>query len=666
MAPAPAEGRRRRDDEGRSRRALLLYFLAIVGPTLVLLGLGLQTAMRQRDAVAQLSEANRRLRETAVADAVERRLLADAHAALADQDLVSLVDATDWSHPRGVLGARDALDAFRAQHPIARHVFVIESGDVRLPRTEPPLPRRPDTVLAAEPPTSRAAMRRLLLEADALEHAGALRRASELYGRLHERALSDEVRAFALARLAACLDDTRDAQRKARAWATLAERYVDAYDLSGRPLALVAGVELARLGGAPGPGAVPLLDRVREELATGRWPLTMEEAEYFAGALGMPGEVALSPAFGDELRLGRELQAHFRHQGAAPSEGTVYAASLPDGTPLVYTVRGQRASTPLIVGIGVHEGWIRDHVLPGAALGTAADVELVSAGSGGTVLRSVLPALEVRVPAPRRAAGLDRGVLVFGGTTIVVLAVLLLGLVLLVRDVGRQAATSQVRANLVGGVSHELKTPLSVIRMYAETLADDPEPARADRHSYYEVIIHESVRLSHLIERVLDFSRVERGERQYVLATADLADLVARAAAQYAPYVRQQGFEFETAIEPLPPVRLDEEAVSQGLIALVENALRYSADERFLRVSTCARGAECVVQVEDRGVGIPAEERERIFRRFYRGSTPSGRGGYGLGLYLVRHMMDAHGGRIEVESEPGRGSLFRLVFPTAR
>jgi signal transduction histidine kinase len=665
MAPAPAEGRRRRDDEGRSRRALLLYFLAIVGPTLVLLGLGLQTAVRQRDAVAQLSDANRRLRETAVADALERRLLADAHAALADAELTRIVDETDWTDPRAVLAARHALDTFRAEHPVARQLFIIEGGEVRLPRTESPLPRGLEAVVTAEPPAGRAAVRRLLLEADGHEHAGALARASELYARLYDRATSDAVRAYALARVAACLDEARDGARKLRAWATVAERYRDAYDLSGRPLALVAGVELARLGGTSGADTTPLLERVREDLVAGRWPLTTEEAEYFAAALGTTGETEWSPDFDEELRLGRELQVHFRHQGRAPGEGTVHAASLPSGAALIYTMPGESVTAPLVVGIRVHEAWVREHVVPGAALGTAAQADLVAAGSGGTSLRTVMPAWEVRIATPVRAGGLDRSMLIFGSTTVLVLAVLLLGLVLLVRDVGRQASTSQVRANLVGGVSHELKTPLSVIRMYAETLADDPEPAGADRRSYYDVIIQESVRLAHLIERVLDFSRVERGERQYVLATGDLAGLVGRVASQYAPYVRQQGFAFETAIEPLPPVRLDEEAVSQGLIALVENALKYSADERFLRISTCTRGAECVVQVEDRGVGIPREERERIFARFYRGATPSGRGGYGLGLYLVRHMIDAHGGHIEVESEPGHGSRFRLVFPAA-
>jgi two-component system phosphate regulon sensor histidine kinase PhoR len=115
----------------------------------------------------------------------------------------------------------------------------------------------------------------------------------------------------------------------------------------------------------------------------------------------------------------------------------------------------------------------------------------------------------------------------------------------------------------------------------------------------------------------------------------------------------------------MPPARFDAAAVSQALVNLLDNAVKYSGDRREIAVRLFARGATVVVEVEDHGIGIPESDQSRIFERFYRVQNGHGKGGYGLGLHLVSHVMAAHGGKAELESEPGRGSRFRLVFPVA-
>jgi len=163
---------------------------------------------------------------------------------------------------------------------------------------------------------------------------------------------------------------------------------------------------------------------------------------------------------------------------------------------------------------------------------------------------------------------------------------------------------------------------------------------------------------------VLDFSRIDRGEKEYRLALGDLAPVVGRTVEPYRRYLTQQGFSVETELaEGLTPVRLDPDAVSQAVLNLLDNAAKYSGPSKFVAVRLYTAPKNIVLEVEDRGLGIAAEERDKIFEQFYRGSRSTAKGGYGLGLFLVKHIMDAHGGTIELDSEPGRGSRFCLLFP---
>ena len=189
------------------------------------------------------------------------------------------------------------------------------------------------------------------------------------------------------------------------------------------------------------------------------------------------------------------------------------------------------------------------------------------------------------------------------------------------------------------------------------------EPERGD---FYRIIVRESERLSRLVSQVLTFSRIERGAQVYNFEEGDLAPAITGIVDDYREYLERAGFTVErTLVESAPTVRFDLAALSQALVNLLDNAVKYSGQSRAIDVRLEARNGSVTFEVEDHGVGIAAAEQEKIFERFYRVSNGSGKGGYGLGLFLVRHIMDAHGGRAEVDSEPGRGSRFRLVFPFA-
>jgi signal transduction histidine kinase len=249
---------------------------------------------------------------------------------------------------------------------------------------------------------------------------------------------------------------------------------------------------------------------------------------------------------------------------------------------------------------------------------------------------------------------------------LLVLCVLALGVILLLRDVSRETQLNRLRSDFVSGVSHELKTPLTLIRLYTETLLDEEQFRKEERKGFHQIILRESERLTHLIEKALDFSRVDRRERQYHLEKGDLAPSIAQTVQVYGDYLKRRGFCVETNFaSSLPVVEFDPDAVAQAVVNLLDNAAKYSGDSKFVGVRLLAEDSAVILEVEDRGLGIPADEQKKIFQQFYRSGTRSGKGGYGLGLFLVKHIMDAHGGRVGVESEVGRGSRFRLVFPVS-
>ncbi len=257
--------------------------------------------------------------------------------------------------------------------------------------------------------------------------------------------------------------------------------------------------------------------------------------------------------------------------------------------------------------------------------------------------------------------------LIFAGATLLVLGVLGLGVFFLLRDVARETEISRLRSELVSSVSHELKTPLTLIRLYGETLLYEPGILAEAGKEYAEVVTRESERLTRLIENVLGFSRIERKEkREYQLEEGDLASILAPPVEIYARYLRRRSFVVETDFPAnLPRVRFDREAVSQAALNLVDNAAKFSDETKYIAVRMQPRNDSVVLEVEDRGIGIEPDELDKLFQQFYRSRRGRARGGYGLGLFLVKHIMDAHGGKVEVDSTAGQGSWFRLVFPAA-
>ena len=266
--------------------------------------------------------------------------------------------------------------------------------------------------------------------------------------------------------------------------------------------------------------------------------------------------------------------------------------------------------------------------------------------------------------SPRRAV--RRQVAVFTGAFAVLVAVIVVGIVATWRLMRRETEMARLKSEFVANVSHDLKTPLSVIRMFGETLEMGRVADPARRQEYYRVMTRESERLSRLIDNVLDFSRIEGGRRVYEKSPTAIEPLVRETLEAFDYPLAQQGFKVDVEIAPdLPEVALDAEAVGQALANLVDNAIKYAGERRALRVEARVAEGGLLLAVADEGVGIPVEEQTRIFEKFYRvgRSETQGRRGSGVGLALVKHVAEAHGGSVTVESRPGKGSRFTLRLP---
>ena len=211
-----------------------------------------------------------------------------------------------------------------------------------------------------------------------------------------------------------------------------------------------------------------------------------------------------------------------------------------------------------------------------------------------------------------------------------------------------------------------MRTPLSLIRLYAETLEMGRLTNPEKYQEYYCIIRKESERLTALINNILDFSRIEAGRKEYEFRETDIGDLVHNTLDSYRYQIEQQGFAFEEKIDDnLPPVIVDREAIARAVVNLVNNALKYSADDKFLGVKLYRDNGSLKLEVIDHGIGIDHRDQAKIFEKFYRTGDPlvHNTKGSGLGLSLVRHITEAHGGAIEVDSTPGKGSRFVLSLP---
>jgi signal transduction histidine kinase len=502
---------------------------------------------------------------------------------------------------------------------------------------------------SSEPEANPAAF----ADAELLEFAQAQsRKALEIYER-QSHSPNAATRAGALLRMARVLrnmgrlEESRGVYRRLEACIGVR--------VAGAPAELVARHELGQV--------------LRTELLRGRWHLTRGQFEYYWPAQGdpPPAEAVALSEVAAAVWDGRQRNLAARGQETLRIGDRAYLLVW-RGMPERRAVLATKPES--ILGAGLQQTLASEKVL-----WQVADAEgnvLAGQKSSGrhavvrTTAESQLPWTLSVAAQPTREAGMTapQRFLLLG--ILVMVLFLIFGTYFIAQAIRREAETVQMQSAFVSAVSHEFRSPLTTLRQLSEILAFGRVPSEERRQLYYETLVKETSRLQRLIESLLNFGRMEAGSRRYRFEELDASALVHRVASEFEPQIAGLGRRIELqGAQSGCMIEADPDAICVALRNLLDNALKYSPDHPVVWVDWGVRSGHVAIAVRDRGPGIAEEEKKAIFRKFVRGSAAAATraNGSGVGLAMVRYIVEAHGGDITVASEPGQGSTFTMYLP---
>jgi signal transduction histidine kinase/predicted negative regulator of RcsB-dependent stress response len=423
------------------------------------------------------------------------------------------------------------------------------------------------------------------------------------------------------------------------------------------------------------------------DLHSGRWRVTRAQYEFYSAELceWIPCDSSQDTAALGSVKPARALAAGVERlwDRRTALDGSGREVTWFDGNPvmLVWQHAGER--TVGLVGGRQHleSDWLaglgsvleRENV--GVALSDVDGNALTTLPTTNAALFAMRTAADTRLLWTLRVASSDpqgdfvqlaerRRLLLLGLATLALL--LLVGLYAVTRGVTRELEAARLQSDFVAAVSHEFRTPLTSLKQLAELLSSGRVSSEERRARYYQVMERESGRLHRLVEGLLDFGRMEAGALEFHWEKVAVGDLVRNVVTEFETEVAVDGYRVELADNgSAATARVDVEALSRAVWNLLDNAVKYSPECQTVWVDVRSVDTRVVVAVRDRGAGIAPSESQAIFKKFVRGKTQDGRGakGTGIGLAMVQHIVEAHGGEVRVESEVGQGSTFSIMLP---
>lgn len=499
-----------------------------------------------------------------------------------------------------------------------------------------------------------------------------LRAAAAAYRRLAE-SREPAVRAGALVRLGRVQRKRGDRAGALQVYAELEQ--LGSVTVAGEPAALMA--RQGRLKVFEEAGAAEDLRRDAADLArkldAGGWPIDRATFDLYRGLLRRWGAPEPSP----KAIVSTEAAIHLWQtwkDGNMPARGRriLRDASAPvlavwSGGPeqvTVWLATSDQLEAILRPLLDAQHLAASLYDLDGQPVLGGSQADGISLTPGETRLPFILKVAALGTPADARRDRMRRTILV--SSLAMAFLLMIAAAYGLYRATTRELLLARQQSDFVSAVSHEFRTPLTSMRHLTELLASRGITSEERKAQYYELLAQETERLHRMVESLLSFGRIEAGAYAWRLEPADVGEMVRGIVEEFRRDPQGSGRPIVCEIEErLPPVRVDREALARALWNLLENAGKYSEPGSPIRVSARRQGEALLLSVEDEGAGIPPAERERIFQKFVRGSDAkhSGIRGVGIGLALVRRIVEAHGGSVRVESEPGRGSTFTLVLP---
>jgi signal transduction histidine kinase len=252
------------------------------------------------------------------------------------------------------------------------------------------------------------------------------------------------------------------------------------------------------------------------------------------------------------------------------------------------------------------------------------------------------------------------------GLVSVLIVILILSSVLFLRYIQRESEVVRLKSDFIDHASHTLKTPLTRMALLAENIAQGWAEGKEQKAYFAKAILEETSHINQLVNNLLNFSRIEAGKMEYQFRRCYLQEVMERFLHQYTPMIKREGFQLDVLMdENLPPASIDPDAITLVILNVCQNAIKYSPKERWIRFDLRRQENWLNLSISDHGIGIGFKDQHRVFDKFYRGhdATAKAQEGSGLGLFLVREIVSAHNGKVQLESEPDGGSTFSILLP---
>lgn len=691
------------------KKIVFIFLLAILLPSIVVGYLSFSTFARRRESVRRILESNLWVSGEAALLSFESALFNLEKEALEPQKFSQL------SQPEKTEGPV-FIDFLETNDPAGKRFLLDEDFQIVFPRTGS------ENVLFLEKETTLQDERfaKEIQEAESLEHSQKnYARAASLYRKCGQAAPSKPDQAKALEGLGRCLLASNKNEEAFRIYRELATDFGQFLNAAGHPYGVVSAFQLheIRRRQQKEEESLQVLLDAHKGIHQGRWLLSLAAYDFFISEI----EAVFEKKLDNERFPGVYNSWHeIKEQPSPYLEALLFSdflsreviTTLEERLKLTrLTGEGQASrfivtqkenfcliSYAALLGLQPEKDFIggyswdldalKNRVLPGILEGMKKDSGLIfqivdenkrdpsttrSARLSGDAV--ILPLRQFPLPwkfvvTQPELKDLERTAVretfLYGLLLGVIVALMAMGAILIVRDISRETETTRLKTEFVHNISHELKTPLTLIRLYGETLQRKEDLKDSEKREAYEIITKESERLSHLINNVLDFSRIEMGRKEFNFRTGNLSDTISDTLESYRYHLEKKGFAVKKEISGnIPEMTFDEEAMASVLVNLLSNAMKFSPERKEVTVRLFRNDGNAVLQVADKGIGVPPKDLSKIFKRFYRSrhEVVSETRGSGLGLTLVKHITEAHGGNVEVESEPGKGSVFSIILP---
>jgi signal transduction histidine kinase len=691
----------------RQRRIILIFFLTILIPSLFLGIFGIRAIRNERYRIAEQMEAEHRRAAEQLKSQVQNSIR-EMGIGLQNFALSSSIAERDYPEIRNTLVSQ------LSDNPLMGYVFIVyEDEKVFFPQFQSALRTKVSSI-----PLFQGSQLSKLRRAEGYEfEQKRYDMAISLYRELFDQSDDQSQKAQLLTNMARSQVKKKDYEEAIKNYTSVVENYKYSMSSSQLPLAVISGLQVIdcfkELGDSQ--NAMKTSLALYKDICEMTWDLTEAQFKTYCSLIDEAVAViasdsqnqfstewdqlkVLSEERNEQWRIMKDIEREiipdlnnrFGRTSGTGSSPLFYAKTIDETLYLIAAVLFPYRSDGDIsglIGAKVDHGYLVDHVIKElvqsqqfsenttVVISDLASIPLFGDREESAELATITDFFDDNFPPWKiefyrgktsGLGGVDIKKNFYFWTIVILLIVLTFGAALIMRTIAHEMEVLKIKSDFVSSVSHEFKTPLTSIRTLVERLQDGKVKDKTKMKQYFSVIAQDTDKLTRMVGNILNFSKIEEGKREYDFVEADLAQLVSHQIQDFQKDELLKEFSFKAFIqEGIPSMLVDTEALSQVLNNLLDNAVKFSSDNKEIQIHLREDKDGVILEIKDLGIGIPADDLDKIFDKFYQGKNALRQSvkGTGLGLTLVKHTVEAHGGRISVKSKVGEGSTFSLIFP---